>query len=384
MIANQKHLFRLDDDVTFLNGAYMSPQLISVEQAGIEAINNLSKPYLFSTNDFFDIVKELKSSFAKLIHCEDPNQVAFMPSVSYGIATVANNISLQKGDEIIILKDQFPSNYYSWKRLADKHDAVIKIIDGSLGKDRAKDWNSNILQAINSKTKLVAMCQVHWAEGIKFDLEAIREKTDQYDAWLVIDGTQSVGAMDFDVNKIRPDALICGGYKWLMGPYGSSVAYYGEKMNNGTPIEENWINRKNSHLFQNLVNYQDNYAEGSGRYSVGEQSNFILLPMLRTAIDQLLEWGVDNIQNYCKALNEPYLDQLENLGFSVLKDDQISNHLLGIQIPDHIDEQRLKQSYLDHKVIVSYRGNAIRISPNVYNTATDWQRLIKATEKAVG
>ena len=381
MLDNQKHLFRLDDEYCFLNGAYMSPQLISVEEKGLEAIKKMSKPYQLSTNDFFEIVEDAKSNFAKIIHADYSDSIAFIPSASYGIATVANNIDFSRGDEIIILKDQFPSNYYSWKRKADETGAIIKIVDGSEGARRGKDWNENVLNAINDNTKLVAISHVHWAEGIIFDLKAIREKTNEHNAWLVIDGTQSVGALDINVSEIKPDALICAAYKWLMGPYGTTMAYYGPRMQGGTPIEENWINRKDSHQFQNLVNYQDLYSAGQGRFSVGEQSNFILLPMLSAALQQLNKWGIVNIQSYCKALNEPFLKKLENLGFSVLKEKQMSNHLLGIRMPKHIDEDSLKDAYKRHNIVVSFRGESIRISPNVYNDANDWERLLAVTEQ---
>ena len=380
MMDSQRHLFDLDDDIYFLNGAYMSPQLLSVEKAGVEAIRKLSKPYLFSTQDFFDSVSKVKHSFARLIHSDQPERVAYIPSVSYGIATVANNIQLEPGDEIIVLKDQFPSNYYSWKSKANEAGANIIVVDGTDGETRGHDWTQKIVEAINPKTKVVAICQVHWAEGIIYDLSAIGKRSREVDAWFVIDGTQSVGALDFDVNEVQPDALICAAYKWLMGPYGSALAYYGPRMDSGRPIEENWINRKDSHLFQNLVNYQDEYSAGSGRYSVGEQSNFILLPMLSEALGQLIDWGTTNIQTYCRSLNEPYLDQLRDLGFQVLGNGQMAEHLLGIQIPDHINESELKQSYSDHQVVVSFRGPKIRISPNVYNRKADWERLIMATK----
>ena len=152
MLENQRHLFRLDDDISFLNGAYMSPQLISVEKAGIDAVKKLAKPYLFSTHDFFDSVSEVKQSFAQLIHSSHADRIAFIPSVSYGIATVANNIKLGAGDEILVLKDQFPSNFYSWKRKADEVGAVINIVDGPTGEHRGEGWNDNILNAISTKT----------------------------------------------------------------------------------------------------------------------------------------------------------------------------------------------------------------------------------------
>ena len=74
------------------------------------------------------------------------------------------------------------------------------------------------------------------------------------------------------LDEIQPDALVCAGYKWLMGPYGSGLAYYGKYFDQGKPIEESWINRKGSDDFSNLINYQEEYAKYAKRYSVGPVS----------------------------------------------------------------------------------------------------------------
>ena len=82
-----------------------------------------------------------------------------------------------------------------------------------------------------------------------------------------------------------------------MGPYGCGYAYYGERMDNGTPLEENWINRAGSEDFRNLVNYQENYRPFANRYSVGEHSNFIMTPMQVAGLQQVNAWGQENIQD---------------------------------------------------------------------------------------
>ena len=97
----------------------------------------------------------------------------------------------------------------------------------------------------------------------------------------------------------------------MLGHYGLGVAYYSERFNQGIPIEDNWINRKDSDDFQNLVNYQDQYREGAARYSVGEQSNFIQVPILQAGLEQILEWGVENIQAYCTDLHKNLIRNLQ-------------------------------------------------------------------------
>ena len=134
-----------------------------------------------------------------------------------------------------------------------------------------------------------------------FNLEQIRKRTRDVGALLIIDGTQSVGVLPFDVKKIQPDALVCAGYKWLLGPYSIGLAYYGEYFDDGKPIEESWLNRMDSEDFSALVNYQASYQSGALRYDVGEHSNFVLVPMLIKSIKQLNQWGVANAQEYIKS-----------------------------------------------------------------------------------
>lgn len=375
ILHNQKHLFTLDEDITYINGAYMSPMLKKSEQAGIEWILKKQSPNRISPNDFFENSEILRNEFSRLINCIDPNYCAIISSVSYGIATVVNNISLNKGDEIVVVNEQFPSNYYSWDVAANKSGAKLKIISTTNEKERGKSWNENILNAINASTKVVTMPHVHWTDGTKFDLEAIRKACDNVNAYLIIDGTQSVGAMPFDVQEIRPDALVCAGYKWLLGPYSIGMAYYGERFHGGKPIEESWLNRLGSENFANLANYESNYLPSSLRYEMGEHSNFILVPMLIKSIEQLNEWTPQAIQDYCQSITALAIKKLVKAGFWVEEENYRSSHIFGIRV-DNLDVQQVKAKLEAAKIYVSIRGNAIRIAPNVYNTEEDMEALV--------
>ena len=377
MIGNAKQQFFLPEDVVYLNGAYWSPQLKSVEEAGIKALRRKNKPYEVSADDFFNDREKLRSLFARLIHAPDPDRIAIIPSVSYGIANAVKNINTQPGQEIVLIEEQFPSNYYSWKRMAGERDLKLRLIKPPDNfNERAVHWNKNLLDAINEKTAVVAIPHFHWADGTRFDLEAVRERCDMYNALMIIDGTQSIGAYPFSVTEYRPDALICGGYKWLLGPYSLGVAYYGPYFDGGVPIEENWINRLNSWDFTNLTTYKEEFEPMAARYSVGESSNFILVPMLIKAIEQLLEWGPENIQEYCQSLVEGPVQQIREKGHWVELAEWRAAHLFGIYLhaPEKMD--LIKKALLQNRIFVSYRGKAIRISPNVYNTPRDLQKLL--------
>ncbi|MBO6792562.1 MAG: aminotransferase class V-fold PLP-dependent enzyme [Balneolaceae bacterium] len=376
---SQKHLFSLDPDVTYLNCAYMSPLMKSVEEAGIQGIRSKLQPNHVSGEDFFRNNEKLRQEYGRLINCSDVNRLVVVPSVSYGMANVANNLSLSKGDEILIIDEQFPSNVYPWMRIAEASGAQIKTVSApeSLNQ-RGLTWNQRVLEAINPKTRLVACGHIHWADGTLFDLVSIRKRTNEVGALLVIDGTQSIGALPFDVAEIQPDALIAAGYKSMMGPYSIGMAYYGEAFDNGIPIEENWINRFESKDFANLVNYNDRYQPGALRYEVGERSNFILVPMLLEAIKTLNEWQPRNVQEYCQSITTDAVQELIEHGYWVEDELHRASNLFGIRLPDHITMEAVKRKLDTAGIFVSYRGDCIRVSPNVYNQTSDLLELANA------
>lgn len=373
----QKDLFNLDPEVTYLNCAYMSPLMKTVKEAGIQGLLKKQQPWKVKGEDFFTDSEELRKEYAKLIHVSDSNRCVIVPSVSYGFANVAHNLNLCEGDEILVVGEQFPSNVYPWRTVAKQSGAKIITVSAPLvNENRGRIWNEKILEAINPNTKLVACGHIHWADGTLFDLLSIRKKTKSFGALLVIDGTQSIGAVPFDVNELQPDALIAAGYKSMMGPYSIGMAYYGETFDKGTPIEENWINRFESENFANLVNYNDSYQPGALRYEVGEHSNFILVPMLLEAIKRLNTWGVENIKSYCDELVSKSVSQLREAGFYIEDQEYRASNLFGIRLGVHHNMEEIKQKLTNANVFVSYRGDAIRISPNVYNDSKDLATLV--------
>lgn len=375
----KKSEFDLDPKVTYLNCAYMSPLMHSVEQAGIEGIKRKRRPNYVSGTDFFTESEILRKEYSKLINSSEPNRSVIIPSVSYGMANVAKNLSLTSKDNIIVVGEQFPSNVYPWMEVASKSGATIKTIavPDNLS-NKGEQWNADILNAIDEQTKLVACGHIHWADGTIFDLKAIRKKTRTIGAWLVIDGTQSIGALPFDIQEIQPDALIAAGYKSMMGPYSIGMAYYGKVFDDGIPIEQNWINRYESENFANLVNYNEHYQPDALRYEVGEHSNFILVPMLLEAVRKLNEWGPENIQQYLIDLVEGPISKLRKEGFLIEETKYRASNLFGIRLGSGHNMEKLKSDLNKENVFVSYRGDAIRVAPNVYNDSKDLDTLVHA------
>lgn len=368
----QEHLFSLHDDHHYLNCAFMSPLLNEVVKAGEKGLYQKQEPWNIEPRHFFKDSNKLRSLFTDLVNVPDANHIALLPSVSYGLSTIAKNLPRETSRKIIVVGEQFPSNVYPWMRFCEETDSELEIINApDEFKNRGEKWNEKILNAINRDTLMVAIGNVHWTDGTLFDLDAIGKKAREVGSYLVIDGTQSVGALPFDVQKIRPDALICAGYKWLMGPYSIALGYFGARLLDGLPLEEGWLDREGSENFASLVNYTDKYQPGAVRYDMGERSNFILVPMMIKAIEQLLEWEPANIQAYCKELTQELIDELPELGYRLENPDWRSHHLFGIRLPEHIQPEKLQQELSQKNIHISVRGSAIRIAPNVYNDEGD-------------
>ncbi len=374
MLTCQKHLFSLPEDVHYLNCAYMSPLARPVEAAGIEGMQRKRVPSTITPAMFFDESNRARQLFGQLINAE-AQRIALIPAASYGIAIVARNLEVHREQNLVVLHEQFPSNIYTWHRLAQETGAEIRAIRPPSSHPRGTAWNERILDRIDANTALVALPNVHWADGTRFDLEAIGRRARDVGAAFVIDGTQSVGALSIDVQQLQPDALICAAYKWLLGPYSIGVAYLGPRFDDGTPLEENWIGRLGSERFGELVNYQEAYQPGALRYDVGERSNFALVPMMNAGLELVLRWGPDAIQAYCSSLTQDLLQEAQDLGFVLEAESRRGAHLFGIRVPDHLSMDRLHEALSLRNISVSVRGDAIRISPHVYNEARDIDAL---------
>jgi selenocysteine lyase/cysteine desulfurase len=256
---------------------------------------------------------------------------------------------------------------------------VVKV-DGSLELPGA-DWNAKLLKAIDKDTAVVLVPSVHWMTGLRFQLEAIGDKCASVGAAFLVDGTQSVGALPIDVKKCQIDALICAGYKWLMGPYGMALGYIAEKFHSGKPLEESWMNRKYARNFGDLTKYSMEYAEGAGRYNVCEMSHFILMPMMEAALDQILAWSPEGIQQYTGQLVLPLLDYFKERTVPIETLPYFSSHLFGIKLPKELSAPVFKSNLEEAHVFLSQRGAFIRIALHLFNTTEDIATLIDVFEK---
>lgn len=377
LLACQKHLFALDPNVHYLNGAAYSPGLQASVEKGLAGLRLKSEtPYAIRPQDHFDTGERVRSLFSKLIDAADPDRIALIPAVSYGMGIVAQNLhrwpGLAKKKHIVLIGEEFPNNVYAFERTCQAHGLAVKTVDRpQAAENRGARWNEMLLESVTDQTALVVASRVHWIYGTVFDLEALGRRCREQGAMLVVDATQSAGVMPFDQQAVQADAVICAAYKWLLGPYGTGLGYFGPFFDDGVPIEESWMNRADSDQFSQLTRYQRAYRPKAQRYNAGEFSQFSQLPMLGAALEQLLAWEPLQLQAYCQELSSRFAPQWEALGCQLEATAYRAGHLFGLQLPDGADYNALVQRLAEHRCYVSLRGGALRVSPNVYNDAAD-------------
>jgi selenocysteine lyase/cysteine desulfurase len=369
MIACQRKKFDIPKEVTYLNTAFTAPLMKSVQKAGNKALLSKVRPWTITADTFFRNLEDNRRLFSKLIRCT-PDDVAVIPAVSYGIALAAKNIPVKKGQKILILEEQFPSNVFSWRKKAAASDADLTTIR----RPNDSDWTTAVLKALDSKTAIVAIPNCHWTDGTLIDLVAVGRRCREFGAALVVDGTQSLGAMPFSVKDVQPDFLLTTSHKWLLGPYSFGFAYVAPKWQKGAPLEENWLNRHGSEDFAKLVVYRDDYQPGARRYDVGEASNFGLAPMAAAALTQILDWKVENIAQTLRGKTDGIATLAGEIGMSVASKTFRSPHLIGVKFSDALPDD-LSARLATQNVFVSVRGDSIRISPHLYNTDAEIDRF---------
>lgn len=376
-LDSQRHLFDIPDEVTYLNCAYMSPLTRAAVAAGEGGLRRKAQPWKTTAPDFFTESETARGLFAQLIGAT-AEDVAIIPSVSYGIAIAARNLTLAPERHILLLAEEFPADVYPWRELTrDRPGAVV-----TLPRPADHDWTRALLDAINEHTGVVVAPNCHWTDGGFIDLRRIGQRTREVGAALVVDATQSLGAEPLDVAAVQPDFLVVASYKWLLCPYSTGFIYVAPRHQQGQPLEQAWLGRGGSDNFAALVNYRDDFQPGARRFDMGERANFALMPAVIAALRQLLAWGVANIAETLGERTAQIAAQAEQLGCAVSPAPLRARHMLGLRFNQPVPPD-LAAQLAASQVYVSLRGSAIRVSPHLYNNDADIQRLFTVLRRVL-
>jgi selenocysteine lyase/cysteine desulfurase len=379
IIASQRRLFDIPEDIAYFNIAYYSPLLNESVTRLLAAARAKGHPWERTSADFFDDAETVRTLASGLFGGE-PDGYAVVPSAGYGVSAAARAVEpeLRPGDRILVISEEFPSTVLTWRRTARESGAAMLTVpypDGT-------SWAEAIVSRIDPTVKVVSVSTCHWTNGAFIDLRPIARACRDAGSILVVDATQSLGAMPFPQEEVRPDFLVAAGYKWLLSPYGFTLLYVSEQWRDARPLEEAWQDRWNAEDFAGLVNYSETYKAGARRFDVGEKCTSIL-PGAIAALEQLRAWGVENIAETLSALNSRIAAHLQRLGFRLPDKAQRCPHLFGALLPEGLT-LNMVTALKARGIYISQRGNALRFAPHLYVSDRDEARLLEALDALAG
>jgi selenocysteine lyase/cysteine desulfurase len=371
-------LFEIPAGIAYLNCSNISPQLKSVTAAGLEAVRIKATPWTLTGTNWFSSAEELRTLAGKVLGT-GADSVALIPAVSYGMAIAAANIPVRAGSSIVLLAKDFPSNVFTWREAARRNKAEVVTVE----RDPEAGWTEAILGAITDRTAVVVTPLCHWVDGTVVDLIRVGQRARAVGAAFVIDASQALGATPIDIGSMQPDFLVSVGFKWQLGPYGLGYLYASPKwQQKGVPIEQSWMPRRGSADFTRLTDYSDAFQPGARRFDMGEFTQFIAAPMCAAALQQILDWGIPSIERSISRLTDDIANRALAADYLVVPAEQRAKHMLGIRFRGGLPA-KLPAALAQANVYVSIRGDTVRVSPYLYNTSADVDRLFAAIASAM-
>lgn len=375
-LGNQRALFEIPDEVTYLNCAAQSPLLRTTVDAGRRGVFRKAQPWVAEEKAAVRAeVERSRELFGTLIGA-NADDIAVIHASSYGLAIAAANLDLASREQVLVIEDQFPSNFHVWRLKTLEVGAELNIVP------TPEDWNwtDAIVERIGPRTRIVALPACRWNDGSTIDLIAVGEKCRAAGAELVVDATQAAGAVELDVQAVRPAFLVASAYKWLLCPYTLGFLYAAPRFHSGRPIEHyTWTFTDPPALGAMRGDDMDG-ALAARRFDMGERNNPINLAMAAVALEQLVAWGSGNIADTIEPLVDHAAALAEKRQMQVPPKAARSNHFVGIRReggwPDDLELLLAREN-----VFVSKRGDALRVSPYVYNDTKDIDRLFEVIDQ---
>jgi len=381
MLSCQRHLFAIPQDVVYLDAAYMTPIPRSAMAAGERGVRVKAAPWDMTIASYYDEVERARELAASFIGAA-ADDIAVIPATSYGIAVAAANVAAPAGSVILMMENEHTSHRYAWYELATRTGARVVTVK----RRPDEQWTSAIVSAIRTSqtpVSVVAGTIVHWFEGIAVDIEAVSEAAHSVGASLVMDGTQWVGAVPFDVSRVRPDFLAFATYKFLLGPYRLAFLYADKaRQRTGRPIEFHSWNRKGGERPDFYLETMPDYQPGARRFDMGERSDFAVLPMAIDAMELLGGWGVSAVHEWLLHLNRLIWQQAEARGLTGPDADMRAGHIAVVELGDRYRDD-LASRLRERGAHVTVRGTKMRITPHVYNDEDDIVRFFDILDAAI-
>jgi cysteine desulfurase/selenocysteine lyase len=306
---------------------------------------------------WFDDMDELRGLIAQLIYC-DAADIAFAMNACSALSLFLGGMDWHAGDRVVTLRDEFPNQYYFVASLAERGVELVEA-------DR--------IESLPERTRAVLLSTVNYSNGYRPDVARISQLAHAAGALLYVDGTQSVGALTFDVREVRPDMLAVDGYKWLLCPNGATFFYVSPELRlKLRPSVIGWRSDRGWRSVDELHHGTPKMTDGAERYE-GGMLNFASLYGMRESVRMMLEIGSDCIEQRVLELAGLTADILRRSGATIVNE---NTNVVAAHWPDR-DASALARSLQAERIIVAARHGNLRVSPHFYNTEEDLENLKK-------
>jgi selenocysteine lyase/cysteine desulfurase len=376
MLSSQRALFDIPSDVCFLNAASYSPLPLATLDAGRKAVGRKGRPWLIDPAFSSEQYERTRKAAAGLINA-DPEDVALISSVAYGVAAAAKILPVPSGSRVLVLQDDHSSPVLEWMTRASAGDFTVEIVRRS----GDGDWTEALLTAIEragaAPIAIVSISSVHWSDGGLVDLDRVAPAVRARGAALLVDATQGVGVTNLDVRRLDPDFVVFPTYKWLLGPYGRAFLYIGKRHQDGIPLEQTSYGRRSVKAEQDIYFSDTGYVGGARRFDMGERDFFVSMEMASIGMEMMVQWGSPAIIERLGMLTARLADGLRGGSVDVPEARARAPHILSLGFRDGMPK-RLIESLAAENIHVALRLGRLRISPHVYNDEHDVDQFIEA------
>jgi len=369
-ISEIRSLFPVVRECVFLNHAAVSPLSTRAADAIRRHVRDVEQFGNAHSAQWDQMAETARHAAARLINA-NADEIAFVKNTTEGISFVANGLRWQPGDNVVTTNVEFPANVYPWLNLRDRGVEVRMVpeIDGRIPPQR-------IEEAIDGKTRVVALSFVEFLSGFRHDLERLGAAAKRHGALFVIDAIQGLGAIRLDVKQCQIDFLSADAHKWLLGPEGIGVFYAAQdSLEKIDVVEAGWMSVVDR---SNYLDYNLCFPPNARRFECGTY-NAMGIAGLGAAIELLLEVGLASVESRVLQITEGFCLGLERKGAQVFSS-RAENERSGIVTFRHPrrPSKEVWQRLRDANVIAAMRSDMVRVSPHFYNTEDEIERALDA------
>ena len=363
-------------DATYLNTAAHAALPRVALHAVQSSIEVNKSPHHMDDAVFFEAPGRIRASLSKMIGAK-PEEIALTTGASTGVAAVAHLLRWEPGDEVITAKGEFPVQYATWKPMEERQGVKLKIV---APRDRFITAD-DLIDALTPRTRVVSVSHVRFDDGSLLDAARVAAACHAQGSLLVLDASQSCGAVPIHVNELGADFLVCAGYKWLLSPYGTGFFWAkSEHLDTARPGPFYWTAQGAEDDFLKLNFVDPAPSRSAKRWDAAEAATYFNfnLTAMDASVDFVLRTGPELVSEHNRKLIDLLFQRLPNGCVPASPLDSAERGPYGCFVARTSEEtSELYQKLKKEHVVVAMREGKIRVSPHLFNSERDIDRLIE-------